>query len=97
MGALLLSVAGIVWSMTDRRQHLAGRLLITPYPLVALAGFLCLLLDYLGGPVRTVQLVVYVTKPIAATTNQANAAIEDGFGASPSRRARHLSVGSRWG
>jgi len=60
IGALLLTAAGMVLSTPNRPDDLAGRLLIKTYPWVALAGLLGLLLDYRDGPVRTVQLLVYV-------------------------------------
>ncbi len=61
IGAILLTAAGMVLSTTTNgRDDRAGRLLIKTYPWVALAGLLGLLLDYRDGPVRTVQLLVYV-------------------------------------
>lgn len=60
ISAILLTAAGIVASALSRRQHVATRLLVTTYPMVALAGLLGLLLDSRDGPVRTVQLIVYL-------------------------------------
>jgi len=65
IGALLLTVAGMVLSTVARRQHAAARLLVTTYPLVALAGLLGLLFDYRDGPVSTVQLIVYLLLVLA--------------------------------
>jgi len=65
IGALLLTGAGIVLSTVAPRQHAAARLLVTTYPLVALAGLLGLLFDYRDGPVRTVQLIVYLLLVLA--------------------------------
>lgn len=65
IGALLLTAAGFVLSTVAQRQSVAGRLLVTTYPLVALAGLLGLLFDYRDGPVRTVQLVVYLLLVLA--------------------------------
>lgn len=65
IGALLLTGAGIVLSTVARRQHAAARLLVTTHPLVALAGLLGLLFDYRDGPVRTVQLIVYLLLVLA--------------------------------
>ena len=65
IGALLLTVAGIVLSTVAQRQSAAARLLVTTYPLVALAGLLGLLFDYRDGPVRTVQLIVYLLLVLA--------------------------------
>lgn len=65
IGALLLTVAGIVLSTVAQRQSAAARLLVTTYPLVALAGLLGLLFDDRDGPVRTVQLIVYLLLALA--------------------------------
>lgn len=65
ISALLLTAAGFVLSTVAQRQSAAARLLVTTYPLVALAGLLGLLFDYRDGPVRTVQLVVYLLLVLA--------------------------------
>lgn len=65
IGALLLTVAGIVLSAVARRHRAAARLMLTTYPLVALAGLLGLLFDYRDGPVRTIQLIVYLLLVLA--------------------------------
>lgn len=65
IGALLLTVAGMMLSTIGRRQQVAGRLLVTTYPVVALAGLLGMLFDYRDGPVRIVQLAVYVMLVLA--------------------------------
>jgi hypothetical protein len=65
IGALVLTAAGFVLSTVAQRQSAAARLLVTTYPLVALAGLLGLLFDYRDGPVRTIQSVVYLLLVLA--------------------------------
>lgn len=55
----MLTAAGFV-VLSGRRNRVLGRLLVRTYAGVAAAGFLGLLLDYRDGPVRTVQLFVYL-------------------------------------
>ena len=57
LGGVVLAAAGLV--IADRRGPNGG-LLARTFSLVALAGLLGLLLDCRDGPVRTVQLAVYV-------------------------------------
>lgn len=65
IGAIVLTAAGFVSSTVAHRRSAAARLLVTTYPLVALAGLLGLLLDHRDGPVRTVQSVVYLMLVLA--------------------------------
>lgn len=60
IGGLMLAVVGIALLIVERRGQQISRLLASTYPWVALAGVLGLLLDYRDGPVRTVQLFVYL-------------------------------------
>lgn len=57
-GVLLASV-GLATAIAGRAKALAG-LVVRTYGGVALAGAAGLLLDYRDGPVRTVQLFVYL-------------------------------------
>jgi hypothetical protein len=61
IGGLLLTAVGIALLIIEGRGQQVSRLLVSTYPWIALAGVLGLLLDYRDGPVRTVQLVVYLT------------------------------------
>ena len=60
VGGVLLVASGLIMSTSDRRWRTVGGLLTRTFAGVALAGVLGLLLDYRDGPVRTVQLFVYV-------------------------------------
>ena len=60
VGGLLLTATGLIISTSDRHWRTVGGLLTRTFTGVALAGVLGLLLDYRDGPVRTVQLFVYV-------------------------------------
>jgi hypothetical protein len=60
VGGVLLTATGLIISTSDRRRRTAGGLLTRTFAGVALAGVLGLLLDYRDGPVRTVQLFVYL-------------------------------------
>ncbi len=64
-GGLLLTSLGLGLAFAAPRARRVGRLLVTAFPLVALAGVLGLLLDYRDGPVRLVQLFVYVALALA--------------------------------
>ena len=58
--AVLLTATGLLISTSGRRHRVVGGLLTRTFAGVALAGILGLLLDYRDGPVRTVQLFVYL-------------------------------------
>lgn len=60
VGAVVLTAAGLIISTIGRQWRTAGGLLTRTFAGVALAGVLGLLLDYRDGPVRTVQLFVYL-------------------------------------
>ena len=60
VGGLVLAAAGFLMVATGRGHGPVANLLSRTYGGVALAGFAGLLLDYRDGPVRTVQLVVYL-------------------------------------
>ena len=60
VGGLLLAATGLIISTSDRGWRTVGGLLTRTFAGVALAGVLGLLLDYRDGPVRTVQLFVYL-------------------------------------
>jgi hypothetical protein len=60
VGGVLLAATGLIISTVDRRWQTVGGLLTRTFAGVALAGLLGLLLDYRDGPVRTVQLFVYL-------------------------------------
>lgn len=60
VGGVLLAAAGFVITMTHRGAQPVGRLLSRTYGGVALAGLAGLLLDYRDGPVRTVQMAIYL-------------------------------------
>lgn len=60
VGAVVLMAAGLVVATSARTHRQLGGLLARTFAGVALAGLLGLLLDYRDGPVRSVQLVVYV-------------------------------------
>ena len=59
-GGLLLTSLAVALAFATPVARRAGRLLVTTFPLVALAGVLGLLLDYRDGPVRLVQSFAYV-------------------------------------
>ncbi len=60
LGGVLLTATGLIISTSDRHRRTLGGLLTRTFAGVALAGVLGLLLDYRDGPVRTVQLFVYL-------------------------------------
>ncbi len=60
VGGVLLTATGLIISTSDRRWRMVGGLLTRTFAGVSLAGVLGLLLDYRDGPVRTVQLFVYL-------------------------------------
>ena len=60
VGGVLLVATGLIISTFDRRSRAMGGLLTRTFSGMALAGVLGLLLDYRDGPVRTVQLFVYL-------------------------------------
>jgi hypothetical protein len=60
VGGLLLTATGLIISTAGRRWRTVGGLLTRTFAGAALAGVLGLLLDYRDGPVRTVQLFVYL-------------------------------------
>lgn len=60
VGGVLLTATGLIISTSARHWRTVGGLLTRTFAGVALAGMLGLLLDYRDGPVRTVQLFVYV-------------------------------------
>jgi hypothetical protein len=60
VGGVLLAATGLIISTSDRHWRTVGGLLTRTFAGVALAGVLGLLLDYRDGPVRTVQLFVYL-------------------------------------
>ena len=60
VGGVLLAATGLIISTSDRQWRPVGGLLTRTFAGVALAGVLGLLLDYRDGPVRTVQLFVYL-------------------------------------
>jgi hypothetical protein len=60
VGGVLLAATGLIISTSDRQRRTLGGLLTRTFAGVALAGVLGLLLDYRDGPVRTVQLFVYL-------------------------------------
>lgn len=60
VGGVLLAAAGLIIAMSHRGAQSVGKLLSRTYGGVALAGLAGLLLDYRDGPVRIVQLVVYL-------------------------------------
>lgn len=66
VGGLVLAAAGLIMSARSSGGTPIGGLLVRTYSCVAGAGLLGLLLDYRDGPVRTVQLVVYVMVTIGA-------------------------------
>lgn len=57
---MLLTATGLIISTSDRQWRTVGGFLTRTFAGVALAGVLGLLLDYRDGPVRTVQLFVYL-------------------------------------
>ena len=60
VGGALLTATGLIISTSGRQWRTVGGLLTRTFAGVALAGVLGLLLDYRDGPVRTVQLFVYL-------------------------------------
>lgn len=60
VGAVVLAATGLLISTLGRQQRIVGGTLTSTFAGVALAGLLGLLLDYRDGPVRTVQLFVYL-------------------------------------
>jgi hypothetical protein len=60
VGAVVLTASGLIISTIGRQWRKMGGLLTTTFAGVTLAGILGLLLDYRNGPVRTVQLFVYL-------------------------------------
>ncbi|HSL73935.1 MAG TPA: hypothetical protein VK853_05695 [Ilumatobacteraceae bacterium] len=56
----VLAATGLIISTSGRQWRTVGGLLTRTFAGVALAGVLGLLLDYRDGPVRTVQLFVYL-------------------------------------
>lgn len=60
VGGVLLMATGLIMSTSDRHWRAVGGLLTRTFAGVSLAGVLGLLLDYRDGPVRTVQLFVYL-------------------------------------
>lgn len=60
VGGVLLAATGLIISTLGRQWRTVGGLLTRTFAGVALAGVLGLLLDYRDGPVRTVQLFVYL-------------------------------------
>lgn len=62
---VLLAAAGMVGTLLGRGKELSG-LVVRTYGGVAMAGAAGLLLDYRDGPVRTVQLFVYVMLALGA-------------------------------
>jgi len=60
VGGVLLTATGLIISASDRHWRMVGGLLTRTFAGVALAGVLGLLLDHRDGPVRTVQLFVYL-------------------------------------
>ena len=60
VGAVVLTATGLIISTHGRQWRTMGGLLTRTFAGVALAGVLGLLLDYRDGPVRTVQLFVYL-------------------------------------
>lgn len=60
VGGVLLTATGLIISTSGRQWRTVGGLLTRTFAGVALAGVLGLLLDYRDGPVRTVQLFVYL-------------------------------------
>jgi hypothetical protein len=65
VGAAVLMAAGLVIATSARVNRQLGGLVARTFAGVALAGLLGLLLDYRDGPVRTVQLVVYLLLALA--------------------------------
>lgn len=101
LGALTLTAAGLI-VMSSRRDRVLGGLLVRTYAGVSLAGFLGLLLDYRDGPVRTVQLFVYLMLflGIVRLARMAASAVDDhdktqdqaGFDQAPAGRASRAST-----
>src|SRR5688572_20717142 len=60
VGGLVLAAAGFLVAASGRGHHAAAGLLSRTFGGVALAGCGGLLLDYRDGPVRMVQLAIYV-------------------------------------
>ena len=60
VAAILLVATGLLISTLGRQHRIVGGLLTRTFAGVALAGLLGLLLDYRDGPVRMVQLFVYL-------------------------------------
>jgi hypothetical protein len=60
VGAMLMTATGLIISTSGGHWRAAGSLLTRTFAGVAMAGVLGLLLDYRDGPVRTVQLLVYL-------------------------------------
>ncbi len=60
VSASVLAATGLIISTSGRQWRTVGGLLTRTFAGVALAGVLGLLLDYRDGPVRTVQLFVYL-------------------------------------
>lgn len=60
VGGVVLMATGLAVATSGRANRQLGGLLARTFAGVALAGLLGLLLDYRDGPVRTVQLVVYL-------------------------------------
>jgi hypothetical protein len=60
VGGVVLMATGLAVATSARSNRQLGGLLARTFAGVALAGLLGLLLDYRDGPVRTVQLVVYL-------------------------------------
>lgn len=58
LGGIVLASVGLVLGTIGAQA--VGGLVARTYSLVAFAGVLGLLLDYRDGPVRTVQLVIYL-------------------------------------
>jgi hypothetical protein len=65
VGAVVLMATGLVIATSARGHRQLGGLVARTFAGVALAGLLGLLLDYRDGPVRTVQLVVYLMLALA--------------------------------
>ena len=60
VSASVLAATGLIITTSGRQWRTMGGLLTRTFGGVALAGVLGLLLDYRDGPVRTVQLFVYL-------------------------------------
>ena len=78
VGGVLLTATGLIISTSGRQWRTVGGLLTRTFTGVALAGVLGLLLDYRDGPVRTVQLFVYLMLALGVVRLARVAALANG-------------------